>query len=494
MADEIQTGRASGMVAAWPAGVVLGLLILLPAWVLILSGDVNGRGAYDQLNYHEPAIVRFAQQWPRVEVGNYLSATTPGYHVALATVAQVIGTDRMGLQLVGSLFSGALLGLLGCALARRVGVRRAIALGLPLVGSMYVFFPAVWLLPDNAGWLGVVAVLLLALSGRVDARFYLLTGATMLLLVLTRQIHVWAAGVAIAAAWLGPSNTESADAARWDLAGLFGGGVGESFKRAALVVVAMAPAVGALAWFMSVWGGLTPPQFHGAHQGANPAAGAFILAMFGLLGVFFVPLAWSGLARSLASNRAQVIGGAAIGLVAACAVPTSYSVEAGRYSGLWNLTRQIPVVGERSLLIVGLATVGGGLVMWFLGSLGRRERWVFGAAIAGYIAAMTASHEVWHRYVEPHVLIVLALMAASVVARDERLAVGGVPVGRRASRISLGLLALSALGIGLAGMTSLTIARAKPVRDLRLYTLPEFGVEGWSMPPGVLPAERAVDR
>ncbi len=485
--------RPSGP-ARMAVGLLLALLALIPAWVLILSGDVNGRGAYDQLNYHEPAIVRFAQQWPRMEVGNYLSATTPGYHIALATVSQVIGTDRIGLQLVGSLFSGALLLVLGLALARRVGARRAIGLGLPLVGSMYVFFPAVWLLPDNAGWLGVVAVLLLALSGRIDVWFHVSIGVALLLLVLTRQIHVWVAGVAIAAAWLGSAG-ENSEAPCWDIAGFSGRGVGASVTRAAIVAGAMVPSVLALGWFVRMWGGLTPPQFHGAHQGVNPAAAAFILAMFGLMGAFFVPLAWRGLSRSLASNRVQLLGGAVFGLLASVAVPTGYSVEAGRYSGLWNLTKQIPTVGERSLLIIGLATLGGGLVMWFLGSLGRRERWVFGAAIAGYIAAMTASHEVWHRYVEPHALIVLAMMAACIIDREEsatgEIGPGTLGGGRRSLP---GLLVLSVLGIGLAAMTSITIARAKPVRDLRLYTLPEFRVEGWSMPPGVLPAERAVGR
>src|ERR1043166_5525589 len=54
---------------------------------LILTGWDRGRGWYDQHYYHEPTIRAFANQWPHFDLGNYWSATTPGYHLALAAVA-----------------------------------------------------------------------------------------------------------------------------------------------------------------------------------------------------------------------------------------------------------------------------------------------------------------------------------------------------------------------------------------------------------------------
>ena len=39
----------------------LALFVVL-AWPLILGGFVKGRGAHDQLNYHEQAIRRFAAE------------------------------------------------------------------------------------------------------------------------------------------------------------------------------------------------------------------------------------------------------------------------------------------------------------------------------------------------------------------------------------------------------------------------------------------------
>ncbi|QKK07328.1 MAG: hypothetical protein HND58_03625 [Planctomycetota bacterium] len=78
------------------------------------------------------------------------------------------------LQWFGSLFTVALVVLLAWgvrgppdAASRRARTRSRLV--LPLAVSMAVFYSATWLLPDNAGWLGVLAVWLLALRPRFDA-------------------------------------------------------------------------------------------------------------------------------------------------------------------------------------------------------------------------------------------------------------------------------------------------------------------------------------
>lgn len=476
----------------WAAGLVLALLVLIPAWVLILSGDFNGRGAFDQLNYHEPAVVRFAQQWPRPDLSNYLSATTPGYHLVLAGAGQLIGTGRAGLQLVASLFTGGLFFVLGVALAGRVGTRRAIGLGLPLAGSMYAFFPAVWLLPDNAGWLCVLGVLLLALSGCFGARLLLAFTALASVLVLMRQVHLWALAPMWTAAFLGAGGRAPDGPGHrlaWDVPGLFGRDLRGAIPRVAATVGLSAIPCAILGAFVREWGGLTPPYFL-RHQGANPAAPAFVLALFGLLGIFFVPAAWPALRRTISDNRFQVVGGVIAALLLAGAFPTTYDKEAGRWTGLWNLARTVPDVGGRSLVIVPLAALGGGILMALLGTLGRRDRWVFASAIVGFMGALAATHEVWHRYVEPLVLILLPLIVARGAAHGAGAAPGaGAAQPSGSGRVRLfdwGLVGTCVLGVGLAAVTTMTIARAKPVQDLRLYTLPEFEVRGWSMPPGVV--------
>lgn len=478
---------------AWLTGLGLALLVLIPAWVLIVSGDFNGRGAFDQLNYHEPAIVRFAQQWPKPDLSNYLSATTPGYHLILAAAARVFGSDRVILQLIGSLFTGLLFVLLGVAVARRVGPRRAIGLLLPLAGSMYVFFPAVWLLPDNAGWLLVLGVLLIALSGCFGARTLLAFTLAASALVLVRQVHLWVLAPMWTAAYFGAAaRPGTADhRAAWDIPALFGPDLRGAIPRLAAIIGLSAVPCAILGAFVREWGGLTPPYFL-RHQGANPAAPAFILAVFGALGPFFIPASWPALARTLSHNRFQIAGAMLVAFLLAIAVPTTYDKDAGRWTGLWNLARATPGVADRSILIVALATLGGGLLMALLGTLGRRDRWIFASTVVGFMAALGATHEIWHRYVEPLVLVLLPLM----VARGQGSPVaGGSSLGPSSRRLlDWGQVGVCALGVGLAFLTTLTIARAKPVQDLRFYTRPEFEVRDWRMPPGVLSAEPAMSR
>ncbi|RMH11933.1 MAG: hypothetical protein D6695_08035, partial [Planctomycetota bacterium] len=202
---EPQTRRRS-LVAA----VLVVLIYYTCALPVVFSSRIDsGRAAADHLNYHEPVIHTFARQWPAPDLSNYHSATTPLYHLLLAGAEVAFGPSRRGLMLLGSVFTAGLLGLLAWSLPARTGMR--LVLMLPLLGSMYVLFPGIWLLPDNAGWLGVLGVLLLALRCRSMATLLLAGGCVLVLLVLTRQIHIWAAEVIWAAAWLGMDNSPAPD-------------------------------------------------------------------------------------------------------------------------------------------------------------------------------------------------------------------------------------------------------------------------------------------
>src|SRR5687767_8086918 len=155
-------------------GFVLAALITSAAVAAIYSRafddeDVN-RAAYDQNHFHLEVITQFALQWPHVNVADYQSATTPGYHLALAPLSHVASIRT--LRLVGLAFTLGLVLTFAAALARHVRPVTAFALGLPVVCSLYVFSSAAWLLPDNAGWWGLLAVLLVALRPNWDARTY----------------------------------------------------------------------------------------------------------------------------------------------------------------------------------------------------------------------------------------------------------------------------------------------------------------------------------
>src|SRR5690606_16517033 len=93
---------------------------------------------------------------PRVPVASddYIVVMTPGYHLTVAVVAR-LGASEMVMQLVGSLYTLALLMTLATLCAVMSGPRRALVLTAPVAVSLYVFSAGVWLLPDNAAWLFV---------------------------------------------------------------------------------------------------------------------------------------------------------------------------------------------------------------------------------------------------------------------------------------------------------------------------------------------------
>ncbi|MCH7962006.1 MAG: hypothetical protein IIC49_06685, partial [Planctomycetes bacterium] len=405
-------------------------LFLVAASALILGGFERGRGAADQINYHEPVIRTFADQWPGFDFSDYLSATTPAYHVALATFARFVADSRPALQFAGALFTiGLLLTLtLAGSCGQRIGQQRALSqplearrwnravlLTLPVTASLYVFSSGVWLLPDNAAWWGVLVIVLLALRSDFGITQLLWSGLILTLLVATRQIHLWAAAVVWAAAWIGPTRGDDTLTSWTDLLR----DLPVRMRRTLVAVAVTLPAFGVVYAFVRLWGGLSPPTFQEDAQGLNPAAPAFIMAQVGLFSLFFA--GWLiGPARELVTKRrSTLLLAVGAGLVIALVPATSYSIDAGRFSGLWNAAHATPLVfGRVSPLIVVLA-VGGVVasVAWFL-ALPLRTRWIGLAALVAFIAAQTASHNCWQRYHEPFILILMAVLARDLDPND----------------------------------------------------------------------------
>ncbi len=387
----LATGPRPGLMA----GAVLSLLFLLAGVPLMLAQYNFGRGAYDQELYHLPAIREFAIQLPKPDLSDYPSATTPGFHLAMAIADRWLTDDQRILRLISSAFTVALLMLLAMATARETGTARAIILGLPLVCSLYVFSSGVWLLPDNAAWLCVLTVLLLALRRPLGAGTLAAGAVMMVLLVFTRQIHLWAAALFWAAAWLSGANR---------------------FRWLAVSVVAMLPAFATVAAFIYLWGGAVPPCLREAHQRLNLAVPAVILGLIAIVSValagFLVP-AWPRIRPSLR----WVLLGILVGLILGIVPESSYNFASGRSSGIWNVVRRLPVIHGRSPLIVVLSAIGGGMVAAWTIALGRHRGTILLVAWVAFSLALMAGANAWQRYFEPFVLITLILSAAWTAGR-----------------------------------------------------------------------------
>lgn len=422
----------------WVVPLVLVALHFVVAVPLILHGTMTGRWGEDHVNYHEPAVRTFAQELPTPNLRDYHSATTPGYHLIVAAASRFFGDSQATLQLIGSLFTAALLGTFGAVVAiryravecRGISVKMpggserswfptllSLAVCLPLACSMYVFQAGVWLLPDNAGWLGVLLVMVVALRFRASVGTLATGAAALAMLVMFRQIHIWAAGLLWVGAWLSVHDSPRQSESVKELVTY----PSLRLRRALGAFVATMPAFGVLFMFHRMWGGLTPGEFQGQYNGFNPAAPAFILAVLGVASVFFVGFITDGLWLLLTRKRALLGAAVLIGLIASVVPRTSLSVPDGRFSGLWKVAEKLPLIAEHTAPgIVALAVLGSIMAAaWFV-SLPWRERWFFLAALCGFTAAQSASFQIWQRYNEPFVLMLLALVSSSVLTTHVR--------------------------------------------------------------------------
>ncbi|MGQ0626591.1 MAG: hypothetical protein ACT4PL_00635 [Phycisphaerales bacterium] len=451
--------------------LVAAVVVLLVGWGYILSGHRSGAGpddtavraVFDQELFHLRVVRTFAAQWPGPDLHDYRSATTPLIHLMLAgldrAAAWVTGTSadadgeglsRTGLRMANALFAVGLAWTLARVVGRRARPAACAAIVLPVLCSSYFFSSAAYLLPDNAAWWGVLGILALAVFERVNVAWYVLGGSVLVLLVLTRQVHLWAAAPLVMAAWLGrggepvPGPVDPLDRTYGLLPPM--GERGAAVARAAVAVAVCAPAAMMLAIFVREWGGLTPPAFSPGGSaltdkdctnvsGISLVSPGYVLAVLGLYGVFYLPLNWSIL-RARARPGCVVVGLLA-GLVVAGLGPSTFLLPE-RIGGLFSVARVlhdtlgVPTLLGRSPVVLLPATFGGGLLALVLGALPRRDAWIMFVALAAFAAAQAAGALTWLRYIEPMVLVWLVLASARL-AEDRR--------GSAAAMLPLWLLA-----------------------------------------------------
>lgn len=436
--------------------VVVGLYLAAAIPLILFMGPM-GRPGDDQINYHQPAVHTFAQELPRPDISDYLSATTPGYHLVLATVERWISGDTRVLQLAGAGFTVVLLVLLVRVVSSFLagGWVESLVLCLPFACSMYVLQAGVWMLPDNAGWLFVLVCLALAFAEPCGRRTVALGGLGLVGVVLFRQVHLWVAGPLWASAWLAPGIAAPA-------------GVRQLLDRLparlrslAPMVLATLPALVILFMFTRLWGGLTPPSFHGQYHGVNWAAFAFVLSLIGIGSVFFAGYMVDPLVDVLKSRRHYLA--ALAGAVAAIIPETTFGVNEGRFSGFWRVAAEVPpIAGRTSPVIVVLSALGAVMLLAWWRALSHRDRWIMLGTWFGFASAQALSFQLWQRYNEPMVLMMLAIMAA----RSRRTGANAALTDRLLTPARIGGVAL--LGGLLAGVAALAIARFEPARTYDL--------------------------
>jgi hypothetical protein len=418
-----ENGQTTAASPPQPRHRALVIVLALAVWfalaaAVIASGKIPHRVAYDQLLYHSQVITTFAREWPRPDLSDYLSATTPGFHLLLAALVRVFGSNFTLQQCVCALITGIWLAAMLWAADRGALVRgrtreyniSKLATVLPLFASMYVFASGVYILPDNTAWLGVIALLILTFAREFTLQRLMLGGMVLLALTWVRQVHVWTAGLLIARAFLEGFNVSKTSHAWLPTSG--SPGLMRALTNVTIAAAACLPAVFTIVYFYGLWGGLTPPTFSLQYHSFNPAGPAFILAVAGFFGCFFIGYILPVL--TTVPRWAVIVGacvGALLALLPVTAAGTPDDYFAGRRTGLWDLAAKFPeVMGRTSPIIFVLASLGGAIIASYAVRWRLTQSIVMLCSVAGYSLAMSAGGELWQRYAEPFILMLYVML------------------------------------------------------------------------------------
>ncbi|MFG0274623.1 MAG: hypothetical protein ACF8QF_06170 [Phycisphaerales bacterium] len=421
---EQDTSHPNGRRRWWIVAATLAAVYLALTLPVVFSGRTGPSEAFDQDNHHLVVIQSMADGWPHIELVDYPSATSPGYHLVMSLVGRAAspeapGSERavLAMRVVNTLVSlGLLLGAWWGA-ARLTGPIAGAALVTPLLANSYFLGAAIFLTTDNAALCFVILAMTGLLRRDLGIAGGVGLGVAACAAVAVRQIHAWVAAP-VGAACLLASPLRSL-APRW----LRPDRTGPALPAMAPVgVIAGLAPLALLGWFVWLWGGLMPPAYVDLHNtGVNGATFAFAFALAGGLGVFLAPVAGLDLRRDLRCRLSIALAGVA--LVCALATPTDYALKHRAFGALWRIVEMTPAIGGRSVVLALGAPVGGLLLGAFWSAANRRGRGPASAllllSMLGWALAQSFNSMAWQRYFEPFLLVMLAWLAAGARDRDD---------------------------------------------------------------------------
>lgn len=399
--DSRQPGAAIALFALYAATIgILKVFSNDSDWTFCNFGLDGGWAACDQpyhigqINYfiaHPGDWLRYPDPWQ--------TATFPGFHLFVALIARLLGLSTLGpgtwLRLIPCFLGVLVLGVLWRTFRDlSQSSRAALVLALPILWSNYFYLSSLFLVTENAAYLGY-ALLLLAYFEfpRRSALIGLIGAAT----VFVRQIFL---PVLFApAALLAFSRAQGS-------------------RRVWAVALAIAPGLLVFALYYVAWGGPVPREVlgeHDAHALLEPGPVLQAVSLLGLLAIPYAVLILPSL-RALGRERIKVILAAAsiIAVLAWLLLPSTRDLEAGRAgSVIWLLARVAPFDGTHAPLVFPSLWLGCAALGTMI-ALARERRYVPVelAMFALYVAGLSLQRLSYQRYSEVVTLILLSATAA----------------------------------------------------------------------------------
>ena len=411
--------------ASWAPVLVY---VILALGILIGDRTISAP-KYDQDMYHYQVVREFSAEWPAFDVTDYGSATSPLYHVVMATAAKVVGDELDTLRLLSAVFGLAFIVVVAGWAATVVTPRTAAFLTMPLAASIYVLGSGVHVHTDNMGWLLVVLALGPLVFLPVRPGRLCLSGLFILLAVAVRQVMVWVLGPLLLAGMLaspllrllpeGLRREREPAPVSWS-----------PFVVSLLVAI---PSVLLVLVFVWLWGGLVPPRFQELHASSNsPCAAGYAFAVFAIYAPFFLIMIPRPM-EVLDGCRGWVCLLAAVGALLVLAFPSAYSIPDGRYGGpVWLLASKGPVIADRSLMLAAMAAFGAASFVLLVAAAVRNGK---GLPALLLVCSWCATHstqlvnaQTFQRYFDTPSLVILTWLGALLLSgrsdSDSRVAVG----------------------------------------------------------------------
>lgn len=374
----------------------------------------GGWAACDQLQHL--GLINYFIQHP-ASILDYpdpeLVATLPGFHVFVALIARLSAVDALGpdtwLRLIPFVLGLGVVGILW-RICRDLSGDAAYGalLCLPIAWSNYFYLPSLFLVTENAAYLGYVVLLMAYLRFPRRGLAIGLVGAAM---VFSRQIFLPVVAthfLALPRSLLRrPPNPGDALA----------------------ILLGVLPPVAVVAVYALAWHGLVPPEVRNLHTAHSAVELGPIIQAIGLLGVLAVPYGLLALPALRALERRRLRMMIALASIAALAlwllVPTTRDLDAGRAgSFLWLLARVSPEFHGHAFFALPVLALGC-IAVGSMIELARARRYIpiELVMLALYVGALSMQLLSYQRYSE---VVTLITLSATVARLDPPRRVGVV--------------------------------------------------------------------